>query len=170
MKTMWMPLLILAALPLLILALPGCAYTSPWKRTKLGKKLMGSNQPVLVSLTQAQRKARQRGPFFDQVRSVLADLPARDGLLGYAFRFELLGDKAWTITAWRDEAARDQFVFRGAHRDAMRKTDEVLESCRFGSLHLLSGDLPPAWPKVLEILADAPAHTPPAHTPKTSAP
>jgi hypothetical protein len=167
MKAMWMPLLILFALALLIFALPGCAYTSPWNRTELGEKLLGSKQLVLVSLTLAQRKAGQHGPFFDQVRSVLADLPTRDGLLGYAFRFELFGDKAWTVTAWRDEAARDQFVYQGAHRAAMRKTDEVLESCRFGSLDLMPSDLPPDWSKVTEILAKAPP-TPLRHKPHKS--
>jgi heme-degrading monooxygenase HmoA len=43
------------------------------------------------------------------------------GLLGHAVRFEIFGNKAWTMTAWKDEASLTAFVRSPAHRAAVRR-------------------------------------------------
>ena len=149
-------LITIAVVTVIILGLTGCAYTSTWRTTELGRSLATSAEPALVTLSFTERKAGQRGPFFHQVQSVLADLPSHEGLLGYAFRFELLGTKAWTVTAWRDSNARDQFVYASAHSTAMSHAGEVLERSAFRSLRVPPRELPLPWTQVLAHLAEQP--------------
>ncbi len=145
---------------LVVIALTGCSYTSSWRQTQLGRSLSASTDPALVSLSFAQRKAGQRRAFFNQVQAVLEDLPKHDGLLGYAFRFQIVGDKAWTITAWRDAAARDQFVHGAVHGEAMRQADAVMVRSAFSSLQVPIRDLPPSWATVTEKLPATKPATP----------
>lgn len=143
------PFVALAAL------LTGFAYTAPYRATPLARAaaLDDSRQLVVLALSATEHRPGMRRAFFQDTRRVLADLPDQPGLLGYSFRFELFGDEAWTLTAWRDEAARDAFVRSPAHLTAMRNSARTAQNLRFISLSVPLESLPMSWTEVRARLA-----------------
>jgi hypothetical protein len=75
-------------MPLLSL-LNSCSYTAPFRRVETPVK----GSIVLVTLTAVEHKPGQRAEFFTDTKNVLADLPNQTGLIGYSFRFQILGKR-----------------------------------------------------------------------------
>jgi heme-degrading monooxygenase HmoA len=113
-------MIIISLLTLTSVKLLSCSYTAPWRKTDLGRSMSNSSGKAVVVVTYAKRNKDQRGPFFRNVQNVLADLPNQDGLLGHSFRFQLLGNETWTISAWRDEAAVRKFSRSATHAVAVK--------------------------------------------------
>jgi ADP-ribosylglycohydrolase/heme-degrading monooxygenase HmoA len=137
--------------------LTSCAYTARYRPTTLATD--GSLPPdhlAIVTISATEHRPGQRRPFFEDTHKVLADLPSQPGLLGHAFRFELIGNKAWTITAWRDQASQDAFVHSPAHRTAVRRSPETTQNTRFVTLRRPLSSLPLRWPEILALLSSAP--------------
>lgn len=152
--------LLFSAAALLITAaalLGGCAYTAPYRHAAQAKvSPLPPDHLAVVILTATEIRPGQRGAFFQDTRRVLASLADQEGLLGHSFRFEILGNEAWTLTAWRDEAARDAFVRSPAHLAAMRRSRETAQNLRFATLRLPVSELPPPWSDVLPLMAETP--------------
>lgn len=137
--------------------LSSCAFSARYRPSALATD--GSLPPdhlAIVTISATEHRQGQRRPFFDDTRKVLADLPSQPGLLGYAFRFELIGNKAWTITAWRDQASQDAFVRSPAHRTAVRRSAQTSQNTRFLTLHRPLSSLPLRWPEIRSLIANAP--------------
>ncbi len=147
---------ILSALPLmpLLTLLTSCSYTAPFRRVETPVK--GST--VLVTLTAVEHKPGQRGAFFTDTKNVLADLPNHAGLIGYSFRFQILGKKAWTMTAWKDEESRDRFVASPIHRKAVRNSRFTSQNMRFITVSLPEASLPMKWSEARRHLENAPGY------------
>lgn len=145
-----------------VASLGGCAYTAPYRATALAKSgSLGPSHAVVLTLSATEHQPGQRSEFFRDTRRVLADLPEQPGLLGYSFRFELFGNEAWTMTAWRDEAARDAFVRSPAHLAAMRNSARTAQNLRFITMQVPLEALPLSWADARALLS---AETPrPAH-------
>ncbi len=99
-------------------ALAGCAIATPYKTTDSGAALP-KDAPTVVAVTLAvvsdDRAARK--VFWENVWRIERALPEQPGLLGYSLRQELLGNKAWTMTAWRSEEDLRRFAAASAsHR------------------------------------------------------
>ncbi len=89
---------------------------------------------------------------------MLADLPNQPGLVGYSFRFQLLGNKAWTMTAWKDAASRDQFSQSPVHLAAVRNSRTTAQNIRFISVTVPASSLPISWDEAIRLLDSAPAY------------
>lgn len=140
--------------------LTSCAYTARYSPTTLATD--GSLPPdhlAIVTISATEHRQSQRRAFFEDTRKVLADLPSQPGLLGHAFRFEFIGNKAWTITAWRDMASQDAFVRSPAHRTAVRRSAETTRNTRFVTLRRPLSSLPLRWTEILALLSTAPVHS-----------
>lgn len=130
-----------------------CTYTSPYRR------MGGADaESAIVTLTAVEHKPGQRGAFFDDSRKVIADLRNQSGLLGYSFRFQLIGRKAWTMTAWKDEASRDSFASSPVHRAAVKNSRVTAMNMRFISVEVPVKELPMEWPEALRLLDAAPVY------------
>ena len=137
--------------------LTSCAYTARYRPTALATNgSLPSDHLAIVTISATEHRQGQRRPFFEDTLKVLADLPSQPGLLGHAFRFELIGNKAWTITAWRDQASQDAFVHSPAHHTAVRRSPETTQNTRFVTLHRPLSSLPPRWPEILSLISNAP--------------
>lgn len=124
----------------------GCAFSAPFKRTKLASE--GGVSPdtsVLVVVSSTEHRPGMRGEFFKDTKAVLATMDDQPGLLGYAVRFEIFGKKAWTMTAWIDEASLTAFVRSPAHREAVRRSGETAQNIRFASVEMPLRALPMNW-------------------------
>ena len=144
--------------------LHNCAYTARYRPTALATNgSLPSDHLAIVTISATEHRQGQRRAFFEDTRKVLADLPSQPGLLGHAFRFELIGNKAWTITAWRDMASQDAFVRSPAHRTAVRRSAQTSQNTRFVTLSRPLSSLPPRWPEILALLSTAPVRS--SHAP-----
>lgn len=149
----WIALLILA-MPLIAL-LSGCTYTVPFRRVESGPD---GNQPAVVTLSAVESKPGRRSAFFADTKRVLADLPNHSGLLGYSVRFQIFGRRAWTMTAWKDEDARDRFAASPIHRAAVKNSRVTAQNMRFISVTVPVSELPMKWREALRLLERAPAY------------
>ncbi len=129
-----------------------CSYTAPFRRVKA--PVTGSK--VLVTLSAVEHKPGQRGAFFTDTKNVLSDLPNQSGLIGYSFRFQIFGKKAWTMTAWEDEESRDRFASSPIHREAVRNSRVTSQNMRFITVSVPEASLPMKWSEALVHLENAP--------------
>lgn len=126
--------------------LSGCALSVPFKRTKLASEGgLPTDTSVLVVVSSTEHRPGMRGEFFKDTKAVLATMENQPGLLGYAVRFEIFGKRAWTMTAWKDEASLTTFVRSPAHREAVRRSGETAQNIRFASVEMPFGALPMSW-------------------------
>jgi heme-degrading monooxygenase HmoA len=148
----------IASLGGLAALLTNCAYTAPYRPTELASNAsLSPDQLVIVTISAVEHRPGQRRAFFRDTRQVLAELPAQDGLLGHAFRFEIIGNEAWTVTAWLDQASQDAFVRSPTHRAAARRSAETAQNIRFVTLQRPLSSLPPDWREILDLMSKAPA-------------
>ncbi len=130
-----------------------CSYTAPYRRIATAQSLgIRPEQKVIVTLSEVEHRPGQRKPFFTDTKRVLADLPNHEGLLGYSFRFQLFGAKAWTMTAWRDKASRDDFVLSPIHYAAMKNSRVTSHKMKFVTIETSVKDLPLDWKEALQRL------------------
>jgi heme-degrading monooxygenase HmoA len=142
-------------LPILMLALlTGCAYTAPY-RTVPTTPALSPGGTALLTLTAAEIRPGKRWDFFQQTRAVLEELPSQDGLLGYSFRFQIVGRKAWTMTVWRDAAAQKKFLRSETHRRAAQDGASLTTAMKFHSLEVPLDSLPLDWGSALRHLESA---------------
>ncbi len=137
-------------LPAMLLAistwLTGCAFSAPFKKTALAREGgLAPDRPVLVVVSATEHRPGMRSEFFKDTKAVLATMGEQPGLLGHAVRFEIFGNKAWTMTAWKDEASLTAFVRSPAHREAVRRSGETAQNIRFASAEMPLGALPMSW-------------------------
>jgi hypothetical protein len=138
----------------LITFLSSCSYTAPFRRVES----VPAGAKVIVTLSAVEHKKGQRKPFFADTQRVIADLPNQSGLVGYSFRFQIFGNKAWTMTAWKDEASRDRFAQSPIHLAAVRNSPTTAQNMRFVSVTVPASSLPMRWDEALRLLEDAPPY------------
>jgi hypothetical protein len=129
-----------------------CSYSAPFRRLEA----VPPDALVVVTLTEATHKAGQKGAFFSDTQAVLATLPQQAGLIGYSYRFEIVGKRAWTMTAWKDLAARDRFASSPTHMAAVRNSRNTCDATRFVTLELPARSVPLRWGEVVKLLSAAP--------------
>ena len=134
--------------------LGGCSYTAPFRRFES----VSPDAKVIVTLSVVEHRKGQRKPFFEDTKRVLADLPNQSGLVGYSFRFQLIGNRAWTMTAWKDESSRVRFSKSPLHLDAVRNSSKTAQNMRFTSVTVPASSLPMNWDEAIRLLGEASAY------------
>jgi hypothetical protein len=147
-------LILILAMPLLSF-LPACAYTAPFRQVE---PVPDELKTAVVTLSAVESQPGQRKAFFADTQRVLSSLPNQSGLLGYSFRFQILGRKAWTMTAWKDTASRDRFAASPLHQAAVKNSRFTAQNMRFITVERPISDLPMPWPDALRLLDSAPAY------------
>jgi heme-degrading monooxygenase HmoA len=147
----------LTLLSIMLATLSGCTYTAPYRAMPTAS-VPEAGATALVTLTAAEIRPGKRRAFFRQTRKVLEDLPQHEGLLGYSFRFQIFGRKAWTITSWRDATARNQFLSSKSHREAAREGAQLASKMSFRTLEVPRESLPLGWGEALKELDSALRH------------
>lgn len=132
-------------------ALTGCTIATPYRAGSESAPPSPDARRVVV-ITHAVLDRQARAEFDRQTRRVAESLRGQPGLIGYSLRRELLGDEVWTMTEWRDEAARARFVASPIHREAMAGGASALRSVRFARIELPAAQLPLTWSRALELL------------------
>lgn len=142
MEERWIPRILLRA-----------AVHSPVRLLPAASQL-ASSALVALSLTHARIHPDQRGAFERATLALFRQLSVADGLLMYSIRRELLGDQAWTMTAWTTDAHRARFLASEMHANALLSARESIRSMRSLRHAVPVSDLPLRWGKVLRLLAN----------------
>lgn len=108
---------------------------------------------VVVALTAAEFDPAQRSIFLRESRRIVRELPTQPDLVGFSARFEALGTRAWTMTAWRDRAAVERFGRSASHRQGVTTAGPALRSVRVRIVELPAAELPLAWDRAMALLA-----------------
>ena len=150
-------LLLLITAVVLYVAFDGCIATSfrgPGFDPEKGVTAPGAGETVLVAITHGRIGAGETAKFRAQMKQVLADLPTREGLIGFAVRKEIFGNQVWTVSAWTTAEALEAFVYARPHREVIEDTSIPYPSTRFIRRTMPASELPIDWDRVLAILAE----------------
>ncbi len=118
----------------------------------LSKELTNENLVVSVTMTQYKSDWTSRKLFWRHVERVEKSLSERQGLVGYSMRRQILGNRAWTMTIWKDESSLLAFVRSPAHLEAMQQALPTLENASFARVELPASDIPLSWEKAEQLL------------------
>ena len=141
----------------LALLLSGCAIATPYRSVgdAPGRGRPGPASTVVVAATHARVHPEGRALFDAEVARVVESLPRQPGLLGYSLRRHLWRDEVWTMTVWKDDASRQEFVGSSAHRNATAAAGATLARVRYVHFEMPVASAPPAWSEVLARLPGA---------------
>lgn len=139
----------------------GCVSTpfrGPGYDAERGVIAPGAGEEVLVALTYGRLDTEQTATFRAHMKKVLADLPTREGLIGFAVRKQIFGDEVWTMSAWTDEAALEAFVYARPHQEAAQSDTIPMDKTVFARRWLPADELPLSWERAQAILAEEATH------------
>ncbi len=135
------------------LFLGGCAFSTPFNGPAVDAA-QASDAPVVVSLTLAvlndDEDARDR--FWEYVRIVDATMSDQPGFVGSSKRVEPFGDRAWTMTVWRDEDSLRAFLASSDHRAAVREGMAAIDDALFLRFTSPGTSLPLPWDEAVARL------------------
>ncbi len=109
----WPTLLLLAMLT----GLAGCSIATPFRYAGPTVTESAGSENLIVSLTMTEYKPgwKSRRVFWRHVGQVEKSLSDRPGLVGYSLRRQIIGNRAWTMTVWKDESSLLAFIRSPAH-------------------------------------------------------
>jgi heme-degrading monooxygenase HmoA len=144
---------ILTALSLFI---TGCVISTPFKGPGYsrwdGIKGAQPTDEFVVVLTYAKLDRNNRKAFDEGTARVHKTMSTHDGLIGHSIRKEILGDEAWTITVWKDEASVENFSKSEIHRQAVTEGRASLVATKFRRLTLPASQIPLSWKEAEKYL------------------
>ncbi|MEM9622178.1 MAG: hypothetical protein AAF993_11045 [Pseudomonadota bacterium] len=120
---------------------------------------LAADEPVYVALSDAVYKKDlfSRVRFWRQTFSVVNTLEDQAGFLAFSARIELLGNRASTMTVWRDRASMRTFAYGdGLHREVVAQDTTLLDSVFYGG-EFKANELP-SWETALELLREEGRH------------
>ncbi len=145
-------LLLVALCPLV-----GCTISTPFQGPGYDPDkglVIEGVQTAYVGLTLAvlKKDPKLQSVFWSHVKKVEAALSDRPGFIGYSKRTRLLGNRAWTMTVWTDEASLEAFVRSEVHQTAIRESMNALESAAFARIEINRESIPLSWNHAIAIL------------------
>lgn len=134
--------------------LAGCTIAQPFRAPGLSSNDPG---PYLVVITEASvsREPGAADAFFAISETLVQEIQGRPGYVGHSRRRELFGDRAWTMTVWRDTEAMLAFINGETHGAAMRRTADLVADARFARTWVAASDLPLSWKDAEALLASS---------------
>ncbi|MDJ0711718.1 MAG: hypothetical protein QNJ14_15115 [Woeseiaceae bacterium] len=146
----WPTALLMATL----VGLAGCTISMPFRYADSAAREQGGSETLIVSLTMAEyqpgwKSRRVFWRYVGQVEESLADSP---GLVGHSLRRQIIGNRAWTMTVWKDESSLRAFAGSPAHQDAIRQALPTLEDVRFARVELPAHEIPISWEQAEQLL------------------
>lgn len=134
--------------------LVGCAVSTPYPKLSAADTTQAEDKVVLVITKIVLKTTSDRSEFDRQTNRLIDTMSTHPGLIGFSARKELLGHQAWTLSVWKSDADRVNFVNSGLHQTAIKQSSSAVGNAQFKRLLLARKELPDNWNKVLDILAE----------------
>ena len=121
-----------------------------------------TNDEVVVMGSLLKLDSFRRVPgFLRAAMAIRRQVLAADGAVGVALDTALPRRTFFTLSAWRDRDALNEFVGSEPHASTMRRYRPAMADARFVFWSVAADKLPPAWSEVRERLrASAPVSSP----------
>ena len=84
--------------------------------------------------------------------AISRQLEATHGLMGFSFRAKILARDFYTLSAWEDEEALDDFLRAEPHRGTMGTMRPHMAETKFVRWTLKGSEVPPSWREAIEVL------------------
>jgi heme-degrading monooxygenase HmoA len=143
-------LLLLVLIGLLV----GCAVSTPYPKLSVTDAAQPDDKVVLVITKIVLKTESDRSEFDRQTNRLIDTMSTHPGLIGFSARKELLGHQAWTLSVWKSDADRVNFVNSGLHQTAIKQSSSAIGTAEFKRLLMARKELPNNWNKALDILAE----------------
>ena len=139
---------------LFTLFLSNCRIATPFLISK-----DSANDPeknVIVSITYAQiaDNSNKNKSFWKNVGLIKENAKENSGLIGISISKKIFGNEAWTMTVWETEEDLENFIISKRHSQAIDESEEALSNSKFARLKMKRKEIPLAWDKALNILAE----------------
>lgn len=134
-----------------------CTIATPFqKNDRLKLSDLKKQTLVVVAITEVEIKGSfsLRSIFWNRVSSVRSSLAENEGYLGGAIRRELFGNRAWTMTVWKDEISLDRFVESVEHERAMREGGPAVTKSKFYRGYKQWQEIPLSWETAEKIMEE----------------
>jgi quinol monooxygenase YgiN len=126
--------------------------TLPW--TKVGEPPSGADVVVLASRLEL-RSLRTVPGFLRAAMAVRRQVRNSEGALGVSLIAQPTRKTFFTLSAWSDQAALDDFVRTQPHADVMTRFPPKMRGSKFVTWTMPGGALPVAWDVAKERLGPA---------------
>jgi quinol monooxygenase YgiN len=93
--------------------------------------------------------------FFRAVAAIRKQLSSTEGLVGYTLRAKPLARDYWTLSAWHDRVALEQFMRTPPHVRLMGSLKPFMGTTRFVQWEITGADGRPSWTDAFERLTPA---------------
>jgi quinol monooxygenase YgiN len=134
-----------------VLTLGGCTIATSFPNTKQLSTRNGKSTVVLV-LTKIEIDTKQRKAFDQHTRRVIRHMSKQPGLLGFSARRELIGPNGWTISIWKDDASRAQFMRTAVHREAIKASLPAIIRVTSKRIDVAPQELPKNWREAIALM------------------
>ncbi|MCX7377972.1 MAG: hypothetical protein NTY94_14690 [Alphaproteobacteria bacterium] len=84
--------------------------------------------------------------------TVVESPAAQHGIVGCAVRWEVPGEKLWTMTVWEDDASREAYVRSPVHLAAIQAGKDSMRQGRFAWVEIPTAQRRLSWPEALAVL------------------
>ncbi len=128
------------------------SFRGPGYDEESGVTAPGARERVVVAITHGRVASDRGSGFRDQLKKVLASMPAQSGLIGYQVRKQVFGDKIWTLSAWVDKLSLERFVASSVHAEAMASGTTASDFFHYAEVELPARELPISWDRATEFL------------------
>ncbi|PJZ36862.1 hypothetical protein CH354_12270 [Leptospira levettii] len=132
-----------------------CKIATPFQRNEsVNKDLYENETEVVIAITEVEISGSYslRSIFWNRVSSVRSKLNQNEGYLGGAIRREIFGNRAWTMTVWKNESALDQFVYSKEHERAMKEGGPAVKKSKFYRGFVKWKELPISWERAEKLI------------------
>ncbi|PKA26439.1 DUF3291 domain-containing protein [Leptospira levettii] len=140
---------------ILLIWLIHCKIATPFQRNEsVNKDLYENETEVVIAITEVEISGSYslRSIFWNRVSSVRSKLNQNEGYLGGAIRREIFGNRAWTMTVWKNESALDQFVYSKEHEIAMKEGGPAVKKSKFYRGFVKWKELPISWERAEKLI------------------
>ncbi len=137
-----------------ILSILNCRISTPFLISKDSKSDPEKN--VIVSITYAQigDNSNKNKSFWKNVGLIKDNSKENSGLIGISISKKIFGNEAWTMTVWETEEDLENFIISKRHSKAIDESEEALAISKFARLKMKRKEIPLAWEKAVNILAE----------------
>ncbi|MCW7512604.1 hypothetical protein [Leptospira levettii] len=132
-----------------------CKIATLFQRNEsVNKDLYENETEVVIVITEVEisESYSLRSIFWNRVSSVRSKLNQNEGYLGGAIRREIFGNRAWTMTVWKNESALDQFVYSKEHEIAMKEGGPAVKKSKFYRGFVKWKELPISWERAEKLI------------------
>ena len=120
--------------------------TLPWRSFNVADP---ERQYVILLSYLPLRRGWQIPPFLLHTVRIMGQVRRSKGLLGYSLRAELGAKRFWTLSAWQDEVALEDFVRAQPHAQTMRAMVSRMAATKFIHWTVKGSEFPVSWNEAL---------------------